>query len=128
MKPKTIKLIGTILTVVVTLIIAGGGIAILVGAKGATKGLIAMGVGNYLTLLGIMHVAFPLLFAYPKTFKLGLLLLCCYFGGAIATELSHGQKLDAIVPIALVWIATFFRDRTIFLPTASSIVNNQKEE
>ncbi len=126
MKPNIIKIISTIFTVVVTILIAGGGIAILSGSKGATKGLIDMGVGDYLTLLGIMHIVFAILFIYPKTSRLGFLLLCCYLGGAIATELSHGQKLEAIFPLILVWIAAFLRDRHIFLPTHQQKETNKE--
>jgi hypothetical protein len=42
--------------------------------------------------------------------------LTCYFSGAIATELSHGTPFNAVMPIALVWIAAFLRDPSIFLP------------
>ena len=127
MKPKTIKIIATILTVAVGLMIIGGGIAMIAGMQGATKDLIGMGVGNYLRLLGVMHILFAILFVYPKTFKLGFILLSCYLAGAIATELSHGQKLEAVFPLALVWVTTFLRDRSVFFPT-SKVVSLQKEE
>jgi len=49
------------------------------------------------------------------TFKLGFLLASCYFGGAIATELSHDAlKLNPFIPIVLLWIGAFIRDRSIF--------------
>ena len=38
-----------------------------------------------------------------------------YFGGAIATELSHDAlKVNPFVPIVLLWIGAFVRDRSIF--------------
>ena len=37
----------------------------------------------------VMEIAFAALFVVPATMKLGFILASCYFGGAIATELSH---------------------------------------
>ena len=35
--------------------------------------------------------------------------------GAIATELSHGAlKVNPFIPIVLLWIGAFIRDRSIF--------------
>jgi len=51
----------------------------------------------------------------PATMKLGFILASCYFAGAIATELSHDAlKVNPFVPIALLWIGAFIRDRSIF--------------
>src|ERR1700680_2181299 len=48
---------------------------------------------------------FAALFVFPVTMKLGFLLASCYFGGAIATELSHDAlKSKPFIPIALLWI------------------------
>jgi hypothetical protein len=39
----------------------------------------------------------------------------CYFAGAIATELSHDAlKVNPFIPIVLLWIGAFIRDRSIF--------------
>src|SRR5882672_5858486 len=75
----------------------------------------ALGVGRHLRLLGIMELAFAALFVVPATMKLGFILASCYFGGAIATELSHDAlKANPFVPIVLLWIGAFVRDRSIF--------------
>ena len=51
----------------------------------------------------------------PATFKLGFILASCYFAGAIATELSHDAlKVNPFIPIVLLWIGAFIRDRSIF--------------
>jgi hypothetical protein len=45
----------------------------------------------------------------------GFILASCYFGGAIATELSHGPlAVSPFIPIVLLWIGAFIRDRSIF--------------
>ena len=47
--------------------------------------------------------------------KLGFILASCYFGGAIATELSHDAlKVNPFLPIVLLWVGAFIRDRSIF--------------
>jgi hypothetical protein len=51
----------------------------------------------------------------PDTMKLGFILASCYFAGAIATELSHeALKVNPFIPIVLLWIGAFIRDRSIF--------------
>jgi len=62
-----------------------------------------------------MEIAFAALFVVPATMKLGFILASCYFAGAIATELSHDVlKVNPFVPIILLWIGAFIRDRSIF--------------
>jgi len=61
------------------------------------------------------EIAFAALFVVPATMKLGLILTSCYFAGAIATELSHNAlKVNPFIPIVLLWIGAFIRDRSIF--------------
>jgi len=98
--------------------------ALLIGMSGALKlsgnpkiveGMSKLGVGRYLGLLGVMEIAFAAMFVVPATMKLGFILASCYFGGAIATELSHGAlKPNPFIPIGLLWIGAFIRDRSIF--------------
>src|SRR5579863_4031619 len=98
--------------------------ALLIGLSGALKlsgnpkileTMTALGVGRHLRLLGIMELAFAALFVIPATMKLGFILASCYFGGAIATELSHDAlKINPFLPIVLLWIGAFIRDRSIF--------------
>jgi hypothetical protein len=63
-----------------------------------------------------MEIIFAALFIYPKTMKIGFILLSCYFAGALATELSHGSAFNAFLPLVLLWIAALLRDPLIFLP------------
>jgi len=79
------------------------------------EGMAALGVGRYVRLLGVMELVFAALFVFPATMKLGFILTSCYFGGAIATELSHDAlKVNPFIPIVLLWIGAFVRDRSIF--------------
>jgi hypothetical protein len=115
-----------ILTLVVTLLAVGMATfsAIMKFSQGdeVRQGMSQFGVGDHVLMLGIMEITFAALLAFPKTMKLGFILMSCYFAGAMATELSHGMPLNALTPIVLVWIAAFLRDRSIFLPDGENKV------
>ena len=97
------------------LLIALSGVLKLSGNPKIMETMTQLGVGRYLRLLGAMEVAFAALFVVPATMKLGFILASCYFGGAIATELSHDAlKANPFIPIVLLWIGAFIRDRSIF--------------
>jgi hypothetical protein len=98
------------------MLIALSGVMKLTGNRQILEGMTALGVRPYVRLLGVMELVFAALFVVPATFKLGFVLSSCYFAGAIATELSHDAlKLNPFIPIVLLWIGAFIRDRTIFL-------------
>jgi hypothetical protein len=97
------------------LLIALSGVLKLSGNSQILESMTTLGVGRYVRFLGVMEVAFATLFVIPATFKLGFLLASCYFGGAIATELSHDAlKVNPFAPIVVLWIGAFIRDRSIF--------------
>ena len=84
------------------LLIALSGVLKLSGNPKIMEGMTQLGVGRYVRLLGVMEVAFAALFVVPTTMKLGFILASCYFGGAIATELSHDAlKVNPFVPVVL---------------------------
>ena len=97
------------------LLIALSGALKLAGNPKILEGMTTLGVGRYVRFLGVMELVFAALFVIPATFKLGFLLASCYFAGAIATELSHDAlKVNPFIPIVLLWIGAFVRDRSIF--------------
>jgi hypothetical protein len=97
------------------LLIALLGVLKLTGNPRVAEEMSKLGVGRYLRLLGVMEIAFAALFVVPATMKLGFILASCYFAGAIATELSHDVlKVNPFLPIVLLWIGAFIRDRSIF--------------
>lgn len=116
MNPK----IKRILTITATVLAAGmvilSGVMKLMRSPQIIETLTKVGVETHVIELGLMEIGFAALFLYPKTMKLGFILLSCYFAGALATELSHGTPFNALLPMVLIWIAAFLRDRTIFLP------------
>ena len=116
MNPKAYRIITIIFTALAVAMPILSGVMKLTQSPEVVGKLTEAGMGKYVSLLGIMEIGFAALFLYPKTMKLGFILLSCYFAGAIATELAHGGSLNAVLPIVLIWIAAFLRDKTIFLP------------
>lgn len=117
MTPKTQKIAGILATVFTTLPITLSGIMKLSGAEEIIRGFTALGVVQYIPVLGTTEMAFAALWIPRKTMKLGFILLSCYFSGAMATELSHG--MTPVVPavlLAIIWTSAFIRDRSIFFP------------
>jgi hypothetical protein len=108
-------IINLLATWIPALLVAFLGILKLKGNPRVVEEMSRVGVGRYLRLLGAMEIAFAALFVVPATMKLGFILASCYFAGAIATELSHDVlKVNPFVPIVLLWIGAFIRDRSIF--------------
>ena len=60
--------------------------------------------------IGIIELVAAILFIVPRIGIIGFLLLVCYMGGAIATNLEHDKNL--IFPIVievLIWVSAFLR-------------------
>jgi hypothetical protein len=115
------KSVVTVATWIPALMIALSGIAKLSGSPAVVESMTTVGVGRYVPLLGVMEVVFAALFVWPATMKLGFILASCYFAGAIATELSHDAlKVNPFVPLVLLWVGAWLRDRSIFVKTATS--------
>src|SRR2546427_13275880 len=108
-------IINLLATWIPALLIALSGVLKLSGNPKIVEAMSTLGVGRYLRLLGVMEIAFAALFVVPATMKLGFILASCYLAGAIATELSHETlKVNPFIPVALLWIGAFIRDRSIF--------------
>ncbi|GAB3833618.1 DoxX family protein [Hymenobacter jeollabukensis] len=112
-------LVTGLVTAVPALMITASGIMKLLGSAEIRDAMSKAGAAELRVPLGLMELAFTALFIFPRTMKLGLLLLTSYFAGAIATDLTHGKSPGpAVMILTLVWIAAFVRDRSAFLPAA----------
>ena len=79
-----------------------------------------MGMQHQMALFAIAEVMFTGLFLYPKTMKIGFLLLTAYFGGAIGVELLLGNLfIFPAVILTVIWIAAYCRNPYIFKPLFS---------
>ena len=117
MAPRSNRIVDIIATAIpCALVLMSATVKFTLGEQ-VVQGFTALGVIQYLPILGMAELSFALLFVFRKTMKLGFILLSCYFAGAMATELSHGMApVSPTVTLSIIWIGAFLRDRSIFLP------------
>jgi ABC-type Na+ efflux pump permease subunit len=111
MNNKTKKIIGWTLSGIVLLLMAASAIDKISGSAHSSEMTRSFGITPAVyRLLGIVELTSVILFMFPGTGILGLLLLSSYLGGAIATHLQHGQSIVFPVAIeAFIWIAALIR-------------------
>ena len=84
--------------------------------------LTKVGVAPFITALGVAELAFAALYLFPKTSKVGFLLLICYFSGAMATDLSHSAPITGSLFILVsLYIAGFFKNKSQFVPEQTKV-------
>ncbi len=81
----------------------------------ATLAFIAkLGVGDIAYQLGITKFILVLLYLLPRTSTVGFVLMIGYYGGALATNITHGFTLPEYSPIlvafVLMTIGAYFRN------------------
>lgn len=116
MKSKTINIVKWIATGLVATVILMGAVMKVSMASPLAEIYSRIGLLEYMGALGIVEILLVVLFLYPRTMKIGFLLLTGFYGGAMAIEFSHGSVFifPAII-LALVWIAGGLREPSIFL-------------
>ncbi len=115
MSAKTTRIISIVLMVIPSLMLIMSGVMKLIGAEQVVTGLTKVGLSSYISLFGIIELIAVALFLYPKTYKIGFLLICCYLGGALSIELATAQPPSAAIFLSIVWIAVFLKDKLMFL-------------
>ncbi|MDP2384896.1 MAG: DoxX family protein [Bacteroidota bacterium] len=120
MTTKTTRIISIVLMAIPSLMIAMSGAMKLVGAEQVVTGLTKAGLSSYITLFGIIELISLTLFIYPKTYKIGFLLLTAYLGGALSIELAGGQPPMAAILLTLIWVSVYLRDHNLFLQLTAS--------
>ena len=71
-------------------------------------------LAEYLKVFGCAELLLASLFLYPRTMRIGFLLLTAYLGGAITVEISHGTFIVPFLILTLIWIAAYLRNPAIF--------------
>ena len=124
MTNKTRKTATIVVDVVVLLMVAGGALIKILKVQKIVADFTKLGVGSYTQILGFTEIALLVLLLYPKTMRFGYFLLCGYFGGAIATHISHGDNpVTPIIPLLFVTLSVILRDRKFFMPTSGEFIN-----
>lgn len=82
--------------------------------------------GSRLTMIAIAEVASALLFLIPATRSVGLLLVSSYLGGAIATDMQHGNAFfPPAVILSLLWLGAWLRHREVLWSLNHASSKNQ---
>ncbi len=116
MTPKTKRIVDIIATIIPSALVVLSGSMKFTLSDRVVQGFTALGVIQYLPILGLAEICFAVLLIPRKTMKLGFLLLSCYFAGAMATELSHGMTpTSPTITLVVIWIGAYIRDRSLFL-------------
>lgn len=114
---KITRITSIVLMIIPSLMLVMSGVMKLIGAQQIVDGLTKGGLGNYITLFGIIELISVALLWMPKTRNVGFFLLCSYLGGALSIELAGGQPPLAAIFLILIWISVFLSDRSLFLKT-----------
>lgn len=74
-----------------------------------------LGISDFCHLFALIELIGVAFFLYEKTIGLGLVFLCSYFGGAIATDIHSPEYLyQPLVVLSFVFISAFVRRPGIF--------------
>jgi len=93
-----------------------GGITKLSGNDELANSLAKLGLQDKMELLGILELSCVAIFISPRTMPIGFFLLCSYWGGAIAADLTGGIfNATPLLMLSLFWIAIYLKTPTIFL-------------
>lgn len=113
------RLVGRILTGIVSVLLAlDAGIKLFV-SKEAVEGTVQLGYqAHHLLPIGLIAVGCLILYLIPRTAPLGAVLWTGYFGGAIATHLRLDNPLftHILAPVyvaALIWLSLYLRDERV---------------
>ncbi len=115
MSSKTTRLIGLVLMILPSLMLIMSGVMKLSGSQQIVEGLTKAGLGSYIKLFGIIELISVALLLYPRTFKIGFLLVCCYLGGALSIELAGAQPPMAAIFLVILWTGVYLRDKFVFV-------------
>jgi hypothetical protein len=84
-------------------------------SKEVIAGFLKYGLAGKETLIGTGELISVLLFIFPRTSSLGVLLLSALLGGAIATHMAHGEMYFPVaILLILMWFANWLRNPEMF--------------
>jgi len=100
--------VGWVLTVLISLMLAMGGVMNLMGAEQAVEGLKMYGYPPGAAMpLGVAVLVSTVLYLIPQTAVLGAILLTGWLGGAVNTHVRAGE------PFIIAAVVLYFRDARV---------------
>ena len=112
--PKWMTIVGWVLSVLPCLLLFFSAYMKLSQNPEAVKGFAEFKTNNSLMIVGVLEIAFTLIYLFPRTAVLGATLLTAYLGGATETHLRLGISLHIPILVAVaLWLGLFFRDARV---------------
>jgi hypothetical protein len=106
---------GWVLSGLLSIVMIGSAIAKLVGPAPVIEGFEKFGLADWRIIIGIGELVSTLLFLVPRTAVMGTLLLSSYLGGAIVTNMQHGEPwIFPAIFLVIVWVAAGLRIPELF--------------
>jgi hypothetical protein len=113
---KPIVIVGWVAAVLVALLMIASGFGKVTAGEGSPMqaAFTQMGIWNMRQPIGIMEIVIAIVLLIPRLSTGGLLLAIGYWGGALATDLSHGgAPVAALVALVLLAVVAFTRNREV---------------
>lgn len=103
--------VGRIMIYFLSFVLAASAVAKFAGIPKVASQMAAMGFdGQKLTMIAVLEIISALLFAFPRTRSIGLVMVSAYLGGAIATHVGHNQPpFQPAIVLGLFWLAAWLR-------------------
>lgn len=117
MSAKTKNIIGWILTGLLALVMIGSAFGKFTATPESEMGQMFAANGFYDVrfLIGSLEMACAILMLIPRTSTVGMVLAGGYWGGAIATHLSHGESPAPVLAfVALMVVIALLRNPELF--------------
>ena len=114
-KYLTLKNLGWLLTILVSVMLGSSALSKLLGTKEMIDNFTFMNLLPYLDLLGMVELAGVIMFIVPTTSKYGTVLLSSYLSGAVAIHLAMMGGQGIFIPFLLgvvVWTGHCLRTYT----------------
>jgi uncharacterized membrane protein YphA (DoxX/SURF4 family) len=116
---KTTRIISMVLKVLVALMFVMSAVMKLMHSQQIVDGFNKVGLGSFITLIGLTELVSAILFLIPMTSRIGFLLMTAYLGGAIVIQMASGQPVYASAGTQVfLWIAMFLADKHMFVKTS----------
>ena len=117
MSPKVKKILGWVFAGLVFAFMAMSGMGKIFATPESEMGVLfkTIGIWDIKVAIGILEILVGLLVLIPRVSTIGMVLAAGYWGGAIATDLTHGNPPYAIlIPSVLLLLAALIRNPELF--------------